>query len=114
MTTDSIWIYELLADKMRLLSNPKRLMIIKVLIDGEKTVGEIASLVGIELQNTSQHLRMMKAGGVVVARRQGQAIYYRLTDPIAEYMDPMRRIVIKYLDMERHILLQNNPRKRRS
>jgi ArsR family transcriptional regulator len=46
----------------------------------EKSVGEIADTIGATLQNTSQHLRLMKDKGMLESRREGQTIYYRITD----------------------------------
>ena len=71
-------IFELQVEMLGVLSNPKRLGILKVLGEKGKTVGEIASQVGIELQNASQHLRIMKAHGIVLARRDGQSVNYKL------------------------------------
>ena len=42
------------------------------------SVGEIAEQIGVTLQNTSQHLRLMKDKGVVESRRDGQTIFYRI------------------------------------
>ena len=49
------YIFELQAEMLSALSNPKRLMILKVLGKVEKTVGEISAQTGVELQNVSQH-----------------------------------------------------------
>lgn len=62
----------------RLFSNPRRLLILWSLADGELGVTEIAARVGSSLQNISQHLRMLKGHGVIVSRRNGQHIYYRI------------------------------------
>jgi DNA-binding transcriptional ArsR family regulator len=105
MEPDSRLAYELLAEKMRILSNPKRLMIINLLKDKEKTVGEIASDIGIEVQNASQHLRILKAGGIVVTRRNGQAIYYKLENPMAaEFIARIRKTMVDLLEKQRDIL----------
>jgi ArsR family transcriptional regulator, virulence genes transcriptional regulator len=75
-------VYELQANLLRVLANSKRLMIMKILSDGQKTVGEIASALDMTLQNTSQHLRVMKDQGIVSAQREGQSVIYRLTNPV--------------------------------
>ncbi|MBC8255039.1 MAG: winged helix-turn-helix transcriptional regulator [Ardenticatenia bacterium] len=60
-------------------SSATRVCILWVLAaEKEKSVGEIASSVGSSLQNTSQHLRLMKDKGVVTSRREGQTVYYRI------------------------------------
>ena len=74
--------YELQAEILSTLANPKRLQIIKLLGEGEKTVSELALGLNISLQNTSQHLRPMKDRGVVIAKREGQAIRYSLSNVV--------------------------------
>jgi DNA-binding transcriptional ArsR family regulator len=61
-------------------SNPGRILIMKALEDEEMSVGEIAERIGATLQNTSQHLRLMKDKGLVEFRREGQVIYYQIAD----------------------------------
>jgi DNA-binding transcriptional ArsR family regulator len=57
-------------------ANPKRILILWALVDQEKSVSEIASIVGTSLQSTSQHLRLMRETGILASRRDGQTIYY--------------------------------------
>ncbi|MHB8084893.1 MAG: ArsR/SmtB family transcription factor [Dehalococcoidia bacterium] len=98
-------ILELQAEMMGVLSNPKRLAILKVLGKKEKTVGEIASGVGIELQNASQHLRIMKSNGILLARRDGQAVYYRLATPVvAECCEMVRQAIMENLENSKNLL----------
>ena len=59
-------------------SNPKRILILWVLAEGEMSVSEIASAIGASLQNTSQHLRLMKDRFILSSRRDGQVIYYHI------------------------------------
>ena len=74
--------YEFQAEILSVLANPKRLMIIHLLGDGPQTVGEIAAEVGMSLQNASQHLRVMKDRGIVVAQKEGQTVSYSLITPV--------------------------------
>jgi len=74
--------FELEADLIRVLANPKRLRILSYLGDGPRTVTEIATRVGLTLQNTSQHLRLMKDRGIVHARRHGREVRYAVTSPV--------------------------------
>ena len=60
--------------------NPRRVLILWALADGEKSVGEIANTINASLQNTSQHLRIMKDKSVVLSRRDGQTVYYRVAE----------------------------------
>ena len=61
-------------------TDEKRLRILWFLRDGEKRVNEIAEHLGITVQNTSQHLRLMRDKRALVTRREGQAIYYRIAN----------------------------------
>jgi DNA-binding transcriptional ArsR family regulator len=68
------------AELCKLFGNASRIMILWSLSNGELPVSEIAVEVGTSLQNTSQHLSLLKEHGVVFARRDGQTIYYRISD----------------------------------
>ena len=58
--------------------NANRVLILWALGEREMSVGEIASAIDCSLQNTSQHLRLMKDKNVLASRREGQTIYYRI------------------------------------
>jgi ArsR family transcriptional regulator, virulence genes transcriptional regulator len=64
----------------RIFGNASRILILWSLAEGELPVNEIAGEVGTSLQNISQHLALLKKYGIVVARREGQTIYYRIAD----------------------------------
>lgn len=58
--------------------NANRVLILWALGEQEMSVGEIASAIDCSLQNTSQHLRLMKDKNILASRREGQTIYYRI------------------------------------
>jgi ArsR family transcriptional regulator len=60
--------------------NPQRVLILWALADRELSVGDIATAVEASLQNTSRHLHLMKDRGVLIARREGQTVYYRVAN----------------------------------
>ena len=62
------------AEIHHIFSNPSRLLILWELEAQEMSVGEIAEKIGATLQNTSQHLRLMKDRGILEARREGQTV----------------------------------------
>ena len=68
------------ADLCKLFGNASRILILWSLSDRELPVTEIADEVGISLQNTSQHLALLKENNIVSARRDGQTIYYRIAE----------------------------------
>lgn len=68
---------------MKLMASEQRLIILCKLGEGECSAGLLAEHVGLAQSAASQHLAKLRAEGVVGTRRDGQTIYYRLTDPAA-------------------------------
>jgi ArsR family transcriptional regulator len=64
----------------RALGDPKRLCVLESLADGEASVGELAARVSCQVPNMSQHLAVLRSAGLVSTRRDGNTVYYRLTD----------------------------------
>ena len=62
------------------LASPKRLEIVDLLAQGERTVEEIARETAMSVASASQHLQVLKAARMVEARREGLYIHYRLAD----------------------------------
>lgn len=68
---------------LKTLSNPDRLLLLCQLSQGEKTVGELESLVGIGQPTLSQQLGVLREEGLVSTRREGKHIHYTVTSPQA-------------------------------
>jgi DNA-binding transcriptional ArsR family regulator len=64
----------------RALADPKRLCVLESLAVGEMSVGDLSSRVGCQVPNMSQHLAVLRAAGLVITRRHGNTVYYRLSD----------------------------------
>lgn len=60
------------------LSSPVRLDLIELLAQGERSVDELATLTGASVANASQHLQKLKQAGLIVGRKDGQFVRYRL------------------------------------
>lgn len=69
------------AEIIKLLGHPERLKLVEVLEAGEHSVGELCELSGLEQAICSQHLRRLRSLDVVAARKDGQHVFYRLTEP---------------------------------
>ena len=69
------------ADMCQALANQHRLAIMYSLKDSEKCVGDIGAELGISVQNVSQHLRILKERLLVRSRKEGQTVYYSVTNP---------------------------------
>jgi DNA-binding transcriptional ArsR family regulator len=66
------------AQKLKLLGDPERLLIIQVLRDGPRNVSEIAESTRQKVANVSHHLKALREGGLVESKRDGRFITYRL------------------------------------
>jgi rhodanese-related sulfurtransferase len=74
-------LFDELARAAKALASGRRLELVDVLANGERTVEALASEAGLSVANTSQHLQILRQGGLVTTRRQGTSIYYRLAAP---------------------------------
>lgn len=68
---------------LELLANPRRLLILCELADGERSVGQLVPVVGLQQAALSQHLARLRAAGIVSTRRAAQMVFYRLSSPEA-------------------------------
>lgn len=93
-TEDALETYRLHADVCKVLTDPKRLMLLDTLRSGERSVGELATTIGVALPNASQHLAVLRTAGLVEGRRAGTTVVYRLAEPaIADACDIIHAIV---------------------
>jgi len=65
---------------LRCIGEPTRLQILKLLTEGERCVGELASVLSKEQSLVSHHLRALKECNIVKERQEAQKVYYKLTD----------------------------------
>jgi rhodanese-related sulfurtransferase/DNA-binding transcriptional ArsR family regulator len=63
------------------IASPHRLEILEVLAQGERTVESLAAESGLSVANTSRHLQQLRQAQLVLARREGLFVHYRLTGP---------------------------------
>ncbi len=66
------------AKMLRSIASKWRLLVLCNLVKGEKSVGELQSIIGLGQSALSQHLAVLRHEGLVTFRREGQTIYYRL------------------------------------
>ncbi|MBI5744309.1 MAG: winged helix-turn-helix transcriptional regulator [Elusimicrobia bacterium] len=91
-------LYELHAQVCSVLSNAKRLEIIDLLRSGEKTAGDLTREMEIPKPNVSQQLTILREKGILVSRREGTRIYYRLSFPkMLKAYDLLRQVLIERL-----------------
>lgn len=65
---------------LKAIANPARLVVVCQLAERECSVRELERVVGLSQSGISQHLAVLRRGGVVKSRRHGQAVLYSLAD----------------------------------
>lgn len=73
--------YILHSEVCKTLANPKRQEILDNLRDQEMTVNELVEKTGITQANLSQHLAILRSKGILITRRDGINVYYKLSSP---------------------------------
>lgn len=71
------------AQLLKALANEHRLMILCALAEGEYSVGELNGMIPLSQSALSQHLARLRIDGLVHTRREAQAVYYSLGEPLA-------------------------------
>jgi DNA-binding transcriptional ArsR family regulator len=71
---------EPVADLLRSLSNPQRLMIVCALVEGELGVTDLERGLSIRQPSLSQHLGSLREAGIISGRKEGKAVFYRLSN----------------------------------
>lgn len=99
-------LYEQVARIGRAVSSPKRLEILELLAQGEKSVETLAGELSIDVKLASAHLRSLKAARLVDARRDGKYVVYRLSGTdVANLCVVLREVAEEHL-LELRIALQ--------
>ena len=65
---------------LKAMGSPNRLLLLCQLVDGERSVNELAEALDLAQSVVSQHLSLLRRDGVVTGRREGQSIYYAISD----------------------------------
>lgn len=75
---------ENLVQRLRLLAQPQRLMVLACLLDGEKSVGQIESETGIGQPTLSQQLAELRRAEIVTTRKEARQVIYSIKDSMEE------------------------------
>ena len=79
-------------------SSGRRLEILDILANGERSVESIAGQLGLSIANASQHLQVLRQAGLVATRRSGTSIRYRLSSPaVFSFLSSLRALAAERL-----------------
>lgn len=99
-------LYEQVARVGKALASPKRLEILEMLAQGEKAVELVAGEVGISVKLASAHLKALKEARLVLSRREGRRIVYRLSGGDVAQLGVQLRVVAEEHLLELRLALQ--------
>lgn len=86
------------------LADPKRLLIINDLRDGEKTVGDLAQSLELPQATVSQHLAILRQRSLVYSRRDGVHVYYRIAnEKVTRAFDLLREVMAEQMAKEQQL-----------
>lgn len=93
------------AELFRTLGHPVRVRVLQLLRDGEMAVGALQAALELDSSGASQQLAALRKQGLVVARRDGTSVHYRLKDPrTLELLELARQILSANLEENRSLL----------
>jgi len=100
-------LYSLHANICKALANPIRIEIIDVLNEREMSFSELLEITGTLKSNLSQHLSIMVSNGILVQRKEGLNVHFRLSTPkIGTACRLMREVLIENLKKQNDLINQ--------
>ncbi len=97
-------LYQLQAEIAKVLASPARLRIVEEVGTTEVAYGTLLTKLGISKTNLSQHLAVLRKGGVLTVRRQGVHAHFRLRYPeMAKLCSAMRGILAERIEVPRTV-----------
>ncbi len=98
-------LFKIQADISKPLASARRLEIIYALGEGEKSVAELISILGLPKPNVSQHLAALRASGMVTTRRSGVSILYSIANPkINQACELLREVMVEQFEESRRLM----------
>ncbi len=79
-----IYNYDDCANRLRAIAEPTRLQLLQHIAKNADNVTKIGQALGWDIVKTSHHLNVLRAVGVVVAKRHGRELFYHLVPGVAE------------------------------
>jgi rhodanese-related sulfurtransferase len=91
-------LFDAFASVAQALGNGRRAEIVDLLVQGERSVDEIASEISQSVANTSQHLQVLARAGLVRTRREGTRVFYRLaSDRVGDLWGAVRDVAVDHV-----------------
>lgn len=100
---DRVYAYH--AEMCKVFAHPRRLELINILRDKEMSAGNLGEKLGLAPGNLSQHLTMMKERRILISRKEGNVVYYRIANlRLIEAFDLLREIMFEQIRKDADLL----------
>jgi ArsR family transcriptional regulator len=100
-------VYVVKAQMFRVLGHPVRIRILELLVEGERTVGDLQAALSLDSSGTSQHLSALRQQGILESRRAGTSVYYRIRDPRVSQLLAIAKEILTTALSDSHTLLSD-------
>ncbi|MFN8062211.1 MAG: metalloregulator ArsR/SmtB family transcription factor [Vicinamibacterales bacterium] len=98
------------AELFQALGHPVRVAIVELLVGRERSAGQLIELLALNQANVSQHLAVLRARQVVLTRKEGNQVFYRLRDPVlGDVLDMLRQYFYAQFSASAAMLHQLEP-----
>lgn len=95
------------------LADPKRILLLYALADGPRNVSNLTETLALPQPTISRHLKLLRERGLVLAERDGQSVFYSLTDRrVIQALDLLRTVLADMLENQANLarsITQNTP-----
>ena len=86
-------LYEQFSRTAKAMASPRRIEVLELLAQGERTVEALAAAAGMGITNTSAHLQVLRRAGLVETRKEGTKVHYRLSgNDVAAFVVALREL----------------------
>ena len=90
------------------MANPKRVELLELLAQGERSVDALAATAGMSVTNTSAQLKVLRQAGMVQSRREGKRVFYRLAaDVVLDLVITLRDMALSQSAGVRQLVSEN-------
>jgi len=101
-------LFQLFAQVAKALAHPNRLELLEAIAQGERSVDALAKTCKRPVTNVSHHLQILRDAGLLVSRKEGQQVIYRLTDEhVTEVITGIRNVAELHLAGVERIVRDN-------
>lgn len=99
-------LYEQFAQVAKALSHAHKLELLELLAQGERSVEVLANVASLTIANTSRHLQQLRRAGLIISRKEGLFVFYRIAgDDVIDLLRSLRRTGQRHISEVNEVVL---------